>query len=284
MKKTVMITGCSSGFGLLAALKFHYEGWQVIGFVRKVTNHLKNKIPDDISLYELDITNKEKIRTVVSHIVKRYEIVDVLINNAGVGSVGLFEQHSDQTVKDIFDVNVFGTINMTREILPHMRKRKKGVIINMSSIRGLIGCPHMSVYASSKFALQGFSESLAIELKPFNIKVKTIVPGSFATNFGKNKQNNTSEGDKDLNNYSLDLYKHLNELRKSFRIDNYESSNPMLVANMMYQCATTNSNFINVIGHDALELIEKKKNNEQDDFYEILCNTFLPVKEEDSCV
>jgi len=198
MKKNILITGCSSGFGLLTAIKFYEEGWNVIGTVRRITEQIRARIPKEIELVELDITDKIRIQQVIKKIVIRHERIEVLVNNAGVGSIGLFEQHCEEVTRYLFEVNVFGTMNMIKVVLPYMREQNEGKIINVSSIRGIVGGSLKSVYAATKFALQGFSESLQQELFEWNIEVKTILPSAYDTNFKHNSFNHIKLGDSDL--------------------------------------------------------------------------------------
>ncbi|MFY0631868.1 MAG: SDR family oxidoreductase [Flavobacteriaceae bacterium] len=279
-EKTIVITGCSSGFGFLSLLKFHLEGWNVVGLTREITQHLTQKIPKEVTILQIDITNQQSIKKTISKIVKQHQRIDVLVNNAGIGSIGLFEQHNDDDIRYLFEVNVFGLMNMTKAVLPQMRRQKKGIIINMSSIRGVVGSPHASIYTATKFAIQGFSESLAVELTPFNIDVKTIVPGSYATSFHKNKLKNIMKGSETLNRYSSQLYNHLNNKRNRFR-ENSEESNPAKVVEMIYACTSSEMNYVNVIGNDALELINLKREKPEREFFQILKKSFLPEPKDD---
>ena len=141
MKKTALITGCSSGFGQLTAKKFHEKGWNVIATVRSKRKKVLLNDLENLEIIELDITDDIKIREVIDQIIHKYSAIDVLINNAGRESMGLFEQHNEEVTRYLFDINVFGTMNTTRAVLPYMRKQKSGTIVNVTSIRGIVGSP-----------------------------------------------------------------------------------------------------------------------------------------------
>ena len=244
MKKTVVITGCFSGFGFLSALKFHDKDWEVIAIVRKMTKDYVKEIPDGIHLIELDVTDNFKIPKIIQSIIDKYHKIDVLINNAGIGSLGLFEQHSEDVIRHVFEVNVFGMMNITKAVLPYMRKQNKGIIINISSIRGILGSPLKSIYASSKHAVQGFTESLAMELKDYGIRAKTIIPKAYYTEFRVNSIDNTSIGDSTLITDSKKVLKYLNKKKRQD-----ESNNEIQeVVEKIFECATTKTPIHNIIG------------------------------------
>ena len=174
MVKTVLITGASSGIGKATAQRFASEGWNVVATMRQ---------PDrtayfgrDVLVTRLDVTDTASIQAAVTMTAQEFGGIDLLINNAGYGQYGLFEAIPADKVREQFDVNVFGVMEVTRAALPHLRARRGGGIINLSSGAGLYTLPMMSLYCASKFALEGWSEALAYELSSQNIFVKLVEP------------------------------------------------------------------------------------------------------------
>jgi NAD(P)-dependent dehydrogenase (short-subunit alcohol dehydrogenase family) len=182
--KTVLITGASSGIGLETALYFHARGWNVIATMRnpekrRTLLHEKG-LPD---LVHLDVMDGDSIRVAIGHALDKYQKIDVLVNNAGYAIYGPFESTTLEQIQRQFNTNVFGLMEVTRQLLPHFRQQRSGVLINVTSMGGRIGFPLYTIYNSTKWALEGFSEALQYELKPLNIKVKVIEPGVIKTDF-----------------------------------------------------------------------------------------------------
>lgn len=274
--KTVLITGCSSGFGFLTAKKFQKQGWNVIATMRSMNTISELNELDNLWVLKLDVTIVKDINDVLEKVIKKFKVIDVLINNAGHGSVGLFEQHPISSIRDLFEVNVFGVMNMIHKVAPHMRKQKQGTIINITSIRGIVGCPNMTAYSSSKFAIEGFSESLALELKPFNIDVKTIAPGSFATKFNLNKFSFFEKGDIELIEYSRKIENHLNLVRLQRNLEDLKT-NPNNVADKIYSCATTKTPIHNIIGSDVEMMVNMKSSFTQEKFFYLIEKLLIPT-------
>lgn len=186
MNKTVLITGTSSGFGKAAVRYFAKHGWNVIATMRQPEAEPELAGLSNVLVNRLDVENPESIAESIEAGIARFGRIDALINNAGFGLFGLFEATPAEKIQEQFDVNVFGVMNVTRAILPHFRKNKDGLIINVSSGAGVFTLPMISLYCASKFALEGFSESLSYELASQNITVKIVEPGGVvSTNFGK---------------------------------------------------------------------------------------------------
>ncbi len=182
--KTVLITGASSGIGMETALYFFERKWNVIATMRnpeKRRTPLHEKgLPD---LVHLDVMDNASIRAAIQYALDRYQKIDVLVNNAGYAIYGPFEATTQTQVVRQFNTNVFGLLDVTREILPLFRQQQGGVLINVASMGGRIGFPLYTLYNSTKWAVEGFSEALQYELKPLNIKVKIIEPGVIKTDF-----------------------------------------------------------------------------------------------------
>jgi len=191
--KTVLITGCSSGFGLEIAKYFLDHRWSVVATMRTPNEDVLPK-SEHLRILKLDVTDAESIRRAVDEAGP----VDVLVNNAGVGMLGPFESISMNAIREVFETNTFGTMALTQAVLPQFRTRKAGVIINVTSSVTLKALPLLSVYTASKAAIVAFTESLALELKAFNVRVGVVLPGmapetAFAANAGPRIMQNFPE-------------------------------------------------------------------------------------------
>ncbi len=186
MRKTALITGTSTGLGKAAALHFVANGWNVVATMRTPSAETLLVDSENVLITRLDVQDVASIDQAINAGIRRFGKIDVMINNAGFGLFGLFESTSREKIREQFDVNLFGLMDVTRAILPHFRANHAGIIINVGSGAGVFGLPMMSLYCSSKFALEGFSESLSYELRSQGILVKIIEPGGVvSTDFGK---------------------------------------------------------------------------------------------------
>ena len=181
-----LITGTNSGIGLATSIRLAGAGHQVYAGVRSPDSAQKlaaaiAQSDGRISMLELDVTNEASIGDAVAQVLSIEGNVDVLINNAGISRGTSVEETPLSAVRDLFETNFFGTVRLTQELIPGMRERKSGTIVNMSSIDGRLATPNNAFYAASKFAVEAFSESLAAQLLPFNIRVAVIQPGFIAT-------------------------------------------------------------------------------------------------------
>lgn len=182
--KTILITGCSSGFGLETARYFLARDWNVIATMRTPNAELLPASPH-LRVLPLDVTDPDGVR----QLIEAAGQVDVLVNNAGIGMLGALEGIGMDKVREVFETNTFGTMAMTQAVLPQMRARQAGVIINVTSSVTLKPLPLLSVYTASKAAVNAFTESLALELEQFNVRVKLVLPGRApTTSFGANAQ------------------------------------------------------------------------------------------------
>ena len=182
--KSIVITGSSSGIGKATAKYFAAQGWKVAATMRKPEKETELTQIENVSLYQLDVTDQESIERAAAQILNDFERVDVVLNNAGYGLMGPFEAATREQIKQQFDTNVFGLMEVTRVFLPHFRANRAGMFLNVSSIGGRITFPLISLYHSSKWAVEGYSESLFYELGELGIVVKIIEPGGVATDFG----------------------------------------------------------------------------------------------------
>jgi NAD(P)-dependent dehydrogenase (short-subunit alcohol dehydrogenase family) len=171
--KTILITGCSSGFGLDTAKYFLDRGWRVIATMRSPQEDLFPP-SDNLSVLPLDVNDEESVRKVI----EQAGPIDVLVNNAGIGWLNALEGTPIDIVRSVFETNTIGTMRMIQAVLPQFRERKAGLIINVTSSVTMKPLPLLSVYTASKAAVNAFTESLALELAPFGIEVKIVLPGS----------------------------------------------------------------------------------------------------------
>lgn len=183
MKKTILITGTSTGIGRATALLFAKKGWNVIATMRSPEKETELNKVENITVSRIDIEDSANIEQTIHAAIEKFGKIDIIVNNAAFAQFGPFEAITPEQVRKQFEVNVFGTMNVIRSILPHFRANKDGMIVNISSAGGRIGLPLMSMYMASKFALEGFSESLSYELASQNIVVKIIEPGGVDTPF-----------------------------------------------------------------------------------------------------
>ncbi|GGH87453.1 NAD(P)-dependent dehydrogenase (short-subunit alcohol dehydrogenase family) [Pullulanibacillus pueri] len=188
-KKVVLITGSSGGFGKRLCASFLREGYSVVATLRdwdkrtEILNALSGETEQEhLHFFELDVTDNGQIRSVITTVIQQFGRIDVLINNAGFASGGYIEEVPMETWQQQIETNVLGLIAVTKAVLPYMRAAQKGTVVNMSSISGQIGFPGLGPYATSKFAIEGFSESLRLEMQPYGIRVIVIEPGAFQTN------------------------------------------------------------------------------------------------------
>lgn len=184
-KKVWFITGASKGFGLILVKQLLEKGDFVAATTRNKSD-LTKEIPANSQFLplEVDLVSEESVQSAISETVATFGRIDNIINNAGYGLIGSLEELSDAESRQNFDVNVFGTLNVIRQAMPHLRKQKSGHIFNFSSIGGYVGdFAGFGIYCATKFAVIGLTEGLAIEAKPFGIKVTAVLPGYFRTNF-----------------------------------------------------------------------------------------------------
>ncbi|MGE8056540.1 oxidoreductase [Bacillus mycoides] len=238
-KKTAIITGASSGFGLLTTLELAKKDYFVIATMRNLEKQIdlisqatKLDLQQNIKVQQLDVTDQGSIHN-FQLFLNELNRIDILINNAGYANGGFIEEIPVEDYRKQFETNLFGAISITQLVLPYMRKQKSGKIINISSISGQVGFPGLSPYVSSKYALEGWSESLRLEVKPFGIDVALLEPGSYNTNIwevGKQLAENQSDTTSPYKEYMDKIQKHINN-------GNDTLGNPMDVANKIVEIA-----------------------------------------------
>ena len=185
MKKVWLITGCSTGFGRALAIEVLAQGYSVAVASRNINDveDIVSRYPETALAVSLDVTSGAEITAAVEKTIAHFAQIDVLVNNAGIGYFGAIEESEEAEVRRMFEINVFGLARMIQEVLPHMRKRRMGNILNIASIGGLRSFPGVGFYNATKYAVDGLSESLSKELAPLGIKVTIIAPSGFRTDW-----------------------------------------------------------------------------------------------------
>lgn len=235
MKKTVLITGTSSGIGKSTVLKFAQQGWQVIATQRNPEKEHDFMHLSNVHLLPLDVTSLISVQDAFKQVKSQFGNIDVVINNAGYGVDGAFEAMTDDIIEKQFNTNVFGLMRVTREAIKTMRPQGGGTIVQISSMGGKITFPLYSIYHATKFAVEGFTESLHYELAQFNIQLKLIEPGPIVTDFyGRSRQFIKPN---DTNVYD-DFISKFNEAAQKVMKD---AEGPEVVADAIYIAANNSS-------------------------------------------
>ena len=275
MKRTVLITGTSSGIGAIAAELFASKDWNVIATMRSPDTGTAFARLDNVWVTRLDVQDRESITQAIEAGIKRFGRIDALINNAGYGQYGLFEAIPREKIHEQFDVNVFGVMDVTRAILPHFRKNKHGLIINISSGAGIFTLPMISLYCASKFALEGFSEALAYELASQNIVVKLVEPhgGVTATRF-----NERSQKDNAINESLTDYDEFRARTKQAFaNMSASRTKSSDEVAAVIYQAATDGTDRLRyLVGDDNRGFLKAKQKMPDADYIAFMRSHFLP--------
>ena len=285
-KKVVVavVTGSSSGIGFETSVLLAKNGFITYATMRNLDKSnkiidLKQKEKLPLEVVKLDVNNDKSVKEAIEKISNEQETIDVLINNAGYGLVGPLEELSIQEFKEQFETNVFGVIRVIQEILPIMRKQRHGTIVNISSVAGRIGFPLTSAYASSKFALEGLSESMAYEIEPFGIKVILIEPGVIKTNFDGNLKIGKKVSTTATTNNRNSPYADITEKRIAGFKPRFENGSPRIeVAKVILNVITSKnvppeSRYL--VGNDAFKLIEIRKNKPDKEFRRLVMEGVL---------
>jgi NAD(P)-dependent dehydrogenase (short-subunit alcohol dehydrogenase family) len=269
MSKTVLITGCSSGIGRATAQQFAREGWNVVATMRDVDQASGfSEIGTNIIAVPLDVRDPTSIHSAIDEALKTFGAIDAVVNNAGFGLLGPFEGTPDHLVAEQFDVNLFGAMNVIRAILPHFRERRSGTIVNISSAAGAIGMPLLSLYCASKFALEGFSESLSYELAPLGIVVKIVELGIVPdTGFNARSVDHLkrSEPSPDYSVYVSEAAAFLD------RFGQQASSNSVDVAKAIVACTDASSPQLrHVLTDDIVPLLAARRESSEETYMQMM--------------
>ena len=270
-----VVTGSSSGIGFEIALMLARNGFQTYATMRNLAKSeniksiaSKENLP--IYIEQLDVTDNKSVTNAIQAIVSKANGIDVLVNNAGYALTGAFEDLAIEEIKAQYETNLFGLIRTTQTVLPIMRKQKSGAIVNISSGAGRFGYPGGSAYVSTKFAVEGLSESMAYELEPFGIKVILIEPGVIKTNIANGMV--IAEKSQNPNSpYSQIMQK----MSTSFEHMLENASSPDVVAKVVLQAVTSeNPSLRYLAGKDVEMWIEAKRNMSDDQFYKMIKQSF----------
>lgn len=276
MHQVALITGCSSGIGHETALMLARNGYHTFATMRNVKKQnslLKVSVQEKLTLkvLELDVNNETCIDKAISQVKNETSRIDVLINNAGYGLVGFFEELTLDEIRNQFETNFFGVLNLTKKVIPIMRSQKSGTIINISSGAGQVGFPGISAYVSTKFAIEGFSESLTYELSPFGIKVIIIEPGVIKTNFF----GNCIISEQSTNNRSS-YSRALEKLQKDIDTMQEHATSPTEVAKMILHALRTDEPKQRyIVGNDVAMILEAKKNLSDIEFKKMMMQNII---------
>jgi NAD(P)-dependent dehydrogenase (short-subunit alcohol dehydrogenase family) len=254
-KKVWFVTGASKGLGRSLVKQLLSKGHKVAATSRSIDDLRKIATDADFLPLSVDLKSENSIQAAVKETISRFGRIDVLVNNAGYGQIGSIEELSDAEARSSFDVNVFGLLNVTRNILPHMRAQQAGHIFNISSIAGFTGSfPGFGIYCATKFAVDGLSESLAVEVKPFGIAVTIVSPGYFRTDF-------LASGSLGLPANQLDVYESVRATQHAHQqeINGNQAGDPeKAVAALIDIAAVENAPLHLFLGEDAYNLAYQK--------------------------
>lgn len=235
--KTVFITGSSSGIGRKTAELFHKKGWNVVATMRSPDKEKEMQTWDKTLVCKLDVTDYQSIQKAVKLAVKKFGGIDVLVNNAGYGLVGPLEELSEEQIAKQINTNVTGLLWTTKLVAPYLTEQKSGAIVNVGSFGGRITFPYYSAYHATKWAVDGFSESLSYEMSKFNVKVRVIEPGPVKTDFYTRSLDGFSEL-KASSKYAEGF----NYTTKRMGMFTQNGASSLEVANQIYKAATSKTN------------------------------------------
>src|SRR5687768_15471789 len=299
-----LVTGSSSGIGFETSLLLARNGFHTYATMRDTTKSKKiekiaNKENLPLEVLSMDVNNDDSVRNAIHKIIDEKKKIDILVNNAGYGLFGALEDISIADIKQQFETNLFGAIRTIKEVLPTMRKQKNGIIINITSIAGVVGIPAECIYVSTKFALEGLSESISYELQPYGIKVILVEPGVINTNFVSSIKFSDKTDDKSQQalrkqekseiNYSGNNIKKKNSSYYSNTIDTFLSHYypamknaplPREVATVILEAIKNSSKsseylFRYIVGGDAKTFAQAKKNMSDSELHEFISNKLL---------
>ena len=278
--KVAIVTGSATGIGYETAIHLAKNGFYTYASMRNLPKADKiSKIAKSQNLplrvIQLDVTDDISITKAIGTVINESGKVDVLVNNAGYGLVGSIEDMSIEELKAQYETNVFGVFRVTKEVLPHMRKQHGGSIINISSIAGRIALPLYSAYVSTKFALEGLSESMAYELEPFGIRVVIIEPGAIKSNF---RREQAAKGSSENSPYSSMMQSPSKAIEKMLK----DRLNPEEVAKTIVQAIENSKPKLRyIVGKDAEELIEFRRKSSDEEFFQIIGQNIVKKEEQE---
>ncbi len=274
MTKVALVTGSSSGIGYETALLLARYGFDTFATMRNMN---KSKEITEVSkrenlplrVMQLDVNDDRSVADAIKNILNEKKSIEVVVNNAGYGLMGSVEDSSLDEIKAQFETNFFGAIRVIKEVIPIMRKQRSGTIVNVSSVAGRIGFPMGSAYVSSKFALEGLSESMSYELKQFGIKIVLIEPGVINTNFAFATPKKALEANSSYSQL-------MNKMEENLFSTIANGTPPKDVANVILHSITKESpEHRYLVGNDAVELINARKNSTDEEFEKMIVANLL---------
>ena len=268
--KTILITGASSGIGKAAAKKFAGEGWNVIATMRSPQKEQELKELENVLITRLDVQDHESIVKAIELGIEKFGKIDTLLNNAGFGTLGSFESSTNEQIQNQFATNVFGVMDLIKAMLPHFRENQSGTIINISSMGGRVTFPTCSLYHSTKFALEGFSESLSYELISQNIKVKIVEPGSTISGF--------IESASFAKDSAITAYEEFDKIAlANWHKNDTMQSTPEDIAKVIYTAATDNNDQLRYMaGKDTELYLGIRQGNTDQEYVNYMRNAYIP--------
>ncbi len=277
--KVALVTGSSSGIGFETSLLLARSGFYTYASMRnleksKDITEIANKEKLPLQIIHLDVNDNESVKEAIDKIIKEKNRIDVLVNNAGYGLFGSVEDMTIQEIKAQFETNFFGLVRVTQKILPIMRTGYKGgIIVNISSVGGVMSVPFLSAYNSTKFALEGLSESMAYELEPFGIRVVIIEPGFIRTNIMNSSilAKKSSDVNSPYFSFTQKVVNHFNSMVN----DPSASSPPEEVAETILKAITSESPQLRyTVGNDATTIIQAKRTMSETEFRDLIKKQF----------
>lgn len=270
MKKTVLITGSSSGIGKATVIHFAKQGWAVAATMRQPGKEKDFAAYPNVRLFALDVNDTDRITAVMSQVHQDLGRLDVVVNNAGYGLEGVFEAMDDDVIRRQFDTNVFGLMRVTRAAVKLMREQGRGgTIIQLSSMGGRLAFPLYSIYHASKWAVEGFTESLQYELHPLGIRLKLIEPGIIKTEFTGRSRELVKPKHTPVYNDLLDKFE------KAVEATMPGAASPEVVARMIFKAATDNGKKLRYpVGKPAPALLRLRPFMSDSFFASIIKNTY----------
>ncbi|OMQ08515.1 SDR family oxidoreductase [[Flexibacter] sp. ATCC 35103] len=255
--KTIFITGASSGLGKATAKLFQQKGWNVIATMRNPEKETELSNLNNVTLLPLDVTNFDQIQSTVKKALELSDI-DIVFNNAGYGLIGPLESFNDDQITKQLNTNLLGVIRVTNAFIPYFRERKSGLFISTTSIGGLISFPLGSVYHATKWGLEGWSESMAYELNPFGINIKTVSPGGIKTEFLHGSLDTGVKPE-----YQAMANKMFENVDAMFEM----ASTPEQIADVVYEAATDGKTQLRYVAGEDAKALYKQRQEQGDEVF-----------------
>jgi NADP-dependent 3-hydroxy acid dehydrogenase YdfG len=264
MNKTILITGASSGIGRATAKLFQNKGWNIIATMRSPEKEEELNKLENVLVTKLDVLEIDTIQSALDKGIEKFGKIDVVLNNAGYGLMGTFESAKRESIIRQFGVNVQGLFDVTQKALPHFRKNKDGMFINISSVGGRMTFPLMPLYHSTKWAVEGFSESLRWEMAQIGVTVKLVEPGGVATDFGGRSMD--MQHNPELSAYNEFVGSFMEAMQVA--MDPSNMSKPEQIAEVIYTAATDGTDTLRYrAGADALQVLDARSKMSDEAFF-----------------